>query len=259
MAIAPTEHQLGAQMAQWKREQQRAELNASLASELNPDNKNPFPDQEKYLAEQVKQIGDVSAERLRLRSEEAKEQYDAQVRENVLKSKELAENRQQQADLATAQNAQQNVQRAQAILQQLNSINLEPYKGMTMHNMPNAMLARLTQLGQEWNNLRVSAPDMNLPPYDSSFLETGIGISPVAPEQAIAPVNQKYPATFENGRYSDFKQNEDGSAELKLSSGETFKGNNLEELIKKISKAKVDTNRWAKEQRALAQQSQQQP
>ena len=156
MATTETVRDIGSQMAKWAQQHRQAELNTSLGAELNPDNKTPFQDQNAFLADQVKQIGEASAERARLRSEDAKAEYDAQVRANILKSKELEENRQQQADLTTAQNAQRNIQSAQAIWQQLNAINLEPYRGMTMHNMPNDVLARLTQLGQEWNNLRES-------------------------------------------------------------------------------------------------------
>jgi len=253
MATTETVRDIGSQMAKWAQQHRQAELNTSLGAELNPDNKTPFQDQNAFLADQVKQIGEASAERARLRSEDAKAEYDAQVRANILKSKELEENRQQQADLTTAQNAQRNIQSAQAIWQQLNAINLEPYRGMTMHNMPNDVLARLTQLGQEWNNLRSSAPEMNLPPYDSSFLETGIGIFPVAPEKAIAPSNQKHPATFEDGRYSQQTVNADGSIEVRLPSGEVFKGS-TQEVIEAMGKAKVHTSRWAQEQKAKLEQ-----
>src|SRR5215470_3857106 len=123
MATAETHHTIGAQLAQMRHQQQLAELDQSAA--MNPDNRTSFQDQNQFLAEQVKQIGEASAERARLRSEDAKAEYDNQVRANILKAKELEENRQQQADLATAQNTQQNIQRAQAIWQQLNSVNLE--------------------------------------------------------------------------------------------------------------------------------------
>jgi hypothetical protein len=256
MATQETIRDIGNQMAKWDRERQQVNLNAEMSQSaaFNPDNKTPFQDHNQFLAEEIRKIGEASAERARLTSEQAKEEYDNQIRANILKEKELAETQQQRTDLAAAQNAQQNIKRAQEIFQQLNSINLEPYRGMTQDNIPAAVLGRLVQLGQEWNNLRESAPDMNLPPYDPSFLETGIGIFPVTQEQAIAPVNQEHPATFENGRYSDFKTNENGLLEVRLSSGEIYKAGNVEELLEKISKSKVDTNRWAREQRALAQQ-----
>jgi hypothetical protein len=256
MATQETIRDIGNQMAKWDRERQQANLNADMSQSaaFNPDNKTPFQDHNQFLAEEVRKIGEASAERARLNSEQAKEEYDNQVRANILKQKELAETQQQRTDLAAAQNAKQNIKRAQEIFQQLNAINLEPYRGMTQDNIPAAVLGRLVQLGQEWNNLRESVPDMNLPPYDPSFLETGIGIGPIAQEEAIAPVNQEYPATFENGRYSDFKTNENGSVEIRLSSGEIYKAGNVEELLEKISKSKVDTNCWAREQRALAQQ-----
>src|SRR5215468_7569467 len=143
MATTETVRDIGSQMAKWAQQHRQAELNASLGTELNPDNKALFQNQNEFLANEVKKIGDASAERARLQSEFAKEEYDNAVWANILKAKELEENRQQQADLATAQNAQQNFQTAQAIWQQLNSVNLEPYRGMTMHNLPNAVLARL--------------------------------------------------------------------------------------------------------------------
>src|SRR5215831_7622149 len=115
MATTETVREIGSQMAKWKREQQQTELN-NLGAELNPDNKALFQNQNEFLANEVKKIGDASVERARLQSEFAKEEYDNAVKANILKAKELAENRQQETDLATFQNAQQNFQRGQAIL-----------------------------------------------------------------------------------------------------------------------------------------------
>jgi hypothetical protein len=256
MATQETIRDIGNQMAKWDRERQQANLNADMSQSaaFNPDNKTPFQDHNQFLAEEVRKIGEASAERARLTSEQAKEEYDNQIRANILKEKELAETQQQRTDLAAAQNARQNIKRAQEIFQQLNSINLEPYRGMTQDNIPAAVLGRLVQLGQEWNNLRESAPDMNLPPYDPSFLETGIGIGPIAQEEAIAPLNQKYPATFDDGRYSRLRQNEDGSLEVNLPSGELYRGKNLEELAEQFGKSHMHQKRWVHEKLALAQQ-----
>jgi len=81
----------------------------------------------------------------------------------------------------------------------------------------------------------------------------------ITTQQAIAPVNQKHPATFENGRYSDVKQNEDGSVEVKLPNNRLYRASNMAELVEELSKANVHSTRYAQEQKALAQQSQQQP
>ena len=87
-------------------------------------------------------------------------------------------------------------------------------------------------------------------------METGIGIQRVPQQEAISPLNQKYPDTFEDGRYSHVKQNTDGSLEVELANGLKFKANNLDEMAEKLGKANVNTQRWAREQK---EQGRQQP
>ena len=67
------DHQLAGQVAE--------------SAALNPE-ATPFPDHDKTLAAEVKKITEASEERARLRSADAKEQYDAQVKANVLRARE---------------------------------------------------------------------------------------------------------------------------------------------------------------------------
>ncbi|HKF56267.1 MAG TPA: hypothetical protein VKJ45_12505, partial [Blastocatellia bacterium] len=58
MATTETVRDIGAQMAKWDQQRRQAEINASLGTEFNPDNKTLFQNPDEFAADQARKIAD---------------------------------------------------------------------------------------------------------------------------------------------------------------------------------------------------------
>lgn len=247
MATADTIRDLGREMAKRASEQQQADITAAISqgAAMNPDNKSPFQDQNEFLSNEVRKIGEASEERARLTSERAREEYDNQVRGNILKEKELAENSQQEKDLASAQTHGRNMQQAQAIAQQLNSIPIQP--GENNYTMPLEKMAQIAKLTQEWNALRERAPELELMFLDERVWEPGFApqAQVIQTPQGKPRLSGVKPKTFDDGSEYRISKTDDG-VKVELPSGEVFQGS-TDEVLNKLAKSNAHGRAYADE------------
>ena len=234
--------------------EQRLATDLKHIASLNPET---FPDQDAVLAEEVKKITDASEERARLRTEEAREQYDNLVRGNVIRERE--QKKDQQAEIARYHDTQQTRdQRAEAEVARRFKVLTESQQGP--ENVWAMSPERLRYLAQTADMARPFLTPEQMAALDATmdpFIQPGSPQTAAQlPEPQRAPNIKQHPETFPDGSLVQIKDNGDGTLEARLITGEVFRGDPLT-VTRKIGEANLNTKRWARGQRG--QEPPQQP
>jgi len=241
------DHQLAGQVAE--------------SAALNPE-ATPFPDHDKTLAAEVKKITEASEERARLRSADAKEQYDAQVKANVLRERQRAEEKRGEIDRYHEQK-QARDQKAEAEVARRFKYLAETQQGP--ENVWTMSVERQKYLAQTMEMAKRFLSAEQIDALNASVDPSYVPANPLAQTQALAQQRpereqpreqtQERPATFADGKYSHVTDNGDGTVLVELPTGEKYKGD-WQTVAELQAKSIVHTKLWGRKQREQAQPQQ---
>jgi hypothetical protein len=237
------DHQLAGQLAE--------------SAALNPEAPQ-FPDHDKALAAEVKKITEASEERARLRSADAKEQYDAQVQANVLRARERVEEKRGEIDRYHA-TQQARDQKAEAEVARRFKYLAETQQGpenvWTMSVERQKYLAQTVEMAKPFLSAeQIDALNASVDPsyVPANPLPSTEGLPRLPQREQPREQTQERPATFADGKYSHITDNGDGTVLVELPTGERYKGN-WQEVAELQAKSIVHTKLWGRKQREQAQ------
>jgi len=179
------------------------------------------------LAASLKEMRDSSQEYAKLRTEEARGQWESIAADNLRRTQAASTAASEAANIETMNRAVRERQDAERAFSELEAVarTYDVTKGDTEWNIPLDKLKDIATAQQKFIN--------------------ATGVDPMAPGQL-----QK--VTPENA--GNIVQNADGTWNVKLQTGEVFNGT-AEEVIRRQAAAHVNTKRWAQQQRQIAEQA----
>jgi hypothetical protein len=179
------------------------------------------------LAASLKEMRDNSQEYAKLRTEEARGQWESIAADNLRRTQAASTAASEAANIETMNRAVRERQDAERAFSELEAVarTYDVTKGDTEWNIPLDKLKDIATAQQKFIN--------------------ATGVDPMAPGQL-----QK--VTPENA--GSIVQNADGTWNVKLQTGEVFNGT-AEEVIRRQAAAHVNTKRWAQQQRQIAEQA----
>jgi hypothetical protein len=216
-----------------------------------------MPSLEAAVNEQLEKNEEYS----RLTSEEHREQHRNLVRKNLQRKQNQAESAEEkrsayqanrQAELSTRE--QQLVQRAKDIQAAIPAdlMSNPRFQSLSADEQNEELVKRLPpQLAGDYIQ--------TLQQLDALYRDTGRPAFGEMMQPAPQPAQaQQNPKTFPDGSVYQFTNLPDGNVEVRLITGEVFKGDPIT-VAQKIAEAKVHTTHWAYDWRAKAQSAQQPP
>ena len=174
-------------------------------------------------------------------------QWERTARANLVRERERAEQQQLENQGHELQAQAVDDKHVLELLQHANELqaSLPTDKPMTAWNLPVEKLRDVAKTMQE---------------LDTAAKKRGmLGLDMLPAQQQHEPQQQpaqnQKPETFEDGSTVQIKQNQDGTLEARLITGEVFRGDPLT-VTRKLGEAQVNTKRWGQQQRAASQQPQ---
>jgi hypothetical protein len=236
--------QLASLRASVQAEQDRQTQAAIAAS--NPENvelqANAFPSNsnDEWLEKSVKELRDRDQEYAKLRSDQAREEWEGLTRANLIRQRQSEQVR---ADEQAAGQANQNA-RDEKDMRYLAGVAFEllpmiqQYK--SEYSMPKELLAAWSNNRDRLNNL---ASRMGISPEElSNRAAQLLGGSGPQPQPDLGP--QVTPDQLQH--FGDVKQLPNGTYEVTLATGEVFRGD-AETVMREQAKAQVHTKRYAQQ------------
>jgi len=181
------------------------------------------------LAAHLKQTRDSNAAYLKLQSEDARKQFEAEVASNFRRDEAQKQEGAIRGQMEREQSQIVSDQKLIGLLAHAKELHASIPTGQTLTewNAPMNLLADYAKTMQE---------------LDAAAKERGITTEQLTVPQ---PQAQQRPETFPDGSLYQFNSLADGQVELNLITGETFKGT-AEQVIQKVADSSVHTKLWAR-------------
>ena len=228
-----------------------AQIAQSLPIAVAPPIATPSGGNDEALEASIAQLKAKDQEYLRLTSEQAREQWESDVRSNAGRQAESAQNRADVVELHTAQQHSVDDRRLAELANEALTLMpqlapwVNPITGqLHLESMPQDLLRQYTVSQQL---LARHAASMGLAPDQVGEYAASRGLIPgTAPsQQQPAPNLPDQDVTQEQiDNFGKLEKQPDGSYQVQLATGEIFRGD-AERVIAALAKSKVETTRYA--------------
>jgi hypothetical protein len=228
---------------------------ANLTTKTPPVGVGPSVSNEQWLADSINELKTKDAEYLRLQSEQAREQWENMTRENLRRQRAVESNQAEHTQLQLAQrdatDAKHNSELFQYADELSNRLRIEFPNGYTSQTLPIDTLADIVRTNQRFQKAAelagVESREGGVIPIDWNPKDSQPS------QQGASPQATQRPETFLDGSLYQLTSNDDGTIQVKLITGEIFKGE-PQDVMQQMARAQVNTKRWAQQQREQAQQ-----
>ena len=227
-------------------ERQAAASNFGAPEQPEIANGIPSTSNDAALAAHLKETRDKSAEYARLRTEEAKEQWETQVADNFRRDQSRKEIAAENAAAAKLNQEAEDRKLGDSLALQMQALTSTFPPDWTPWTLPKDKLEALANLRQKVQNLAAAT---GAPGLADGVLESG---GPLAPANVLG-INKPQKVSPQDA--GTVTENGDGTYTVKLQTGEIFKGNAID-VMQAQAAAQVNTKLWARQKVAQAQQSQ---
>jgi hypothetical protein len=217
------------------------QIQAMNFGEAAPDqiaNGIPSVSNDAKLAAHLQEIRDTSQEYAKLRTEEARQQWEAIAADNFRKTQSAATELKNQAAVETMNRTMRERQDGLRALSEWEAVanSIDPAKRETEYTVPLDKLRDIAVTQQRVVDTTGIDP-LNFNPMDV----------PVQPRETPKRGNIKFdPVPFPDGKLYHVENLPDGNVELKLATGEVFTGD-MNTVLGKIADSRVNTAIWAKQ------------
>lgn len=205
------------------------------------------------LAAHLKEMRDKSAEYALLRSAEAREQWESIAANNFLRDQRNKELIKEQVAAAKANQEYRDNAEGERLALQMQALTDTFEPNWTPETLPQDKLVALSNLRQR---IQMLAAATGAPGLADGVLESGGPLSPAnilgqlpnGPQAQPQAQPQARPETFPDGSLYQFQNLPDGNVEVRLITGEVFKGDPIT-VTRTIAESNVRTKLWARGKR----------
>jgi len=229
-----------------------AQIAQSLPIAVAPPIATPSGGNDEALEASIAQLKAKDQEYLRLTSQQAREQWESDVRSNAAKQETSKQNRADAIEIQGAQQLSTDDRRlAELATESLHLMpQLAPWTNpitgeLHWESMPQELLRQVTVNQQLFSR---QAAAMGIPEGQVGEYVTSRGLVGSAPQPHYQPpqIPDQEITQEQINNFGKLEKQPDGSYQVSLATGEVFKGD-AEHVMQELAKSKVHTTRWAQQ------------
>lgn len=203
----------------------------------------PSASNDQWLADSINELRRSDAEYARLKTEEARAEWETLARANLAREHSQKQQREQNIAIAQSQDAARFQKDVTGLLQHAQELSLTIPQNATEWNAPLDTLRDYAKTSQELDRAAQRI-------RENPALEFQTDQQPPQPQRLAKP------ETFPDGSLYQLTNLPDGNLQVKLITGEVYKGDPIT-VTQKLAESQVNTKRWGQQARSLATQAQQ--